>query len=67
MVLSLQWLRSLLRHWFNLWPGAVGSGSGLAAAVVYVAAAARIRSLAQELPYCTGADKKENIIYVKSM
>ena len=51
------------RSRFDPWPGAVGSGSGIAPAVAYVAAASQIQSLAQELPYVTGvAIKKQNCL-----
>ena len=56
--MSLWPLASLLRHRFDPWPSAVGQGSGVATTVVQVAAAAWIQSLAQELPYAVGMEKK---------
>ena len=44
---------------FDPWPGAVGHGSGIAAAVVEVETVAQTQSLAQELPYSGGIAKKE--------
>lgn len=46
--------------WFNLQAITVGEGSRIAGAVVLVAAAAQIQSLAQELPYAMGAAKKKS-------
>ena len=39
---------------FDPWPGAVGLGSGVAAAVAWVVVVAQIRSLTQELQYAIG-------------
>ena len=59
LVVSLQQLGLLLRHGFNPWLGAIGLGSGIAAAVVQVTAAVQIQSLTQELPYAMGVEKKK--------
>lgn len=40
-------------------PGTVGKGSGMATAVVEVAAQAWIQSLVQELPYALGGGKRK--------
>ena len=53
-VLSLQWCR------FDPWPSTVGSGSGIAAALIYIIAVGWIRSLVQKVPCALGAAKKEN-------
>ena len=53
LALSLQWRR------FDPSPGAVGLGSSVATAVGQVTAAARVLSLAWELPYAMGVAEKK--------
>ena len=50
LALSLQWLGLLLRCGFDLWPGAVGYGSGVVSAEAWVLVEARVQSLA----WCSG-------------
>ena len=57
--IQLQQLGSLQRHVFDPWPGAVGERIWCAA-VVWVAAAAQVYSLAWELPYAMGVAVKIN-------
>ena len=56
----------LFPHWhrFNVRPGRGGQVSSIAIAVAELAALTWIQSLAWELPYATGAAKREQLNYL---
>ena len=59
LVLSLQWLNSMLRLRFDPWPSTVGQRSSVVTTVAQVATVAWIQSLAQERPNVADVAEKK--------